>query len=85
MLNRASRRWLPESPVIPRIVIMFVVVLAATVSSAAAQVASLCRLALEGRSDEARELDDTLQALNEMLFVESNPIPVKWKNLFGYH
>ncbi len=45
---------------------------------AAAQVASLCRLALEGRSDEARELDDTLQALNEMLFVESNPIPVKW-------
>ena len=45
---------------------------------AAAQVASLCRLALEGRSDEARELDDTLRALNEMLFVESNPIPVKW-------
>jgi len=45
---------------------------------AAAQVASLCRLALEGRSDEARELDDTLQALNEMLFVQSNPIPVKW-------
>lgn len=45
---------------------------------AAAQVASLCRLALEGRSDEARELDNTLQALNEMLFVESNPIPVKW-------
>jgi 4-hydroxy-tetrahydrodipicolinate synthase len=45
---------------------------------AAAQVATLCRLALEGRSDEAKELDGTLQALNEMLFVESNPIPVKW-------
>ena len=45
---------------------------------AAAQVASLCRLALEGRREEARVLDESLQALNEMLFVESNPIPVKW-------
>lgn len=45
---------------------------------AAAQVATLCRLALEGRTDEAKVLDDNLQALNELLFVESNPIPVKW-------
>lgn len=45
---------------------------------AAAQVATLCRLALEGRADEAKALDDTLQPLNRMLFVESNPIPVKW-------
>jgi 4-hydroxy-tetrahydrodipicolinate synthase len=45
---------------------------------AAAQVASLCRLALEGRTEEAKVLDESLQALNEMLFVESNPIPVKW-------
>lgn len=45
---------------------------------AAAEVATLCRLALEGRADEAKVLDDTLQALNKMLFVESNPIPVKW-------
>ena len=42
------------------------------------QVAALCRLAADGRSDEARALDDSLQPLNEMLFVESNPIPVKW-------
>lgn len=45
---------------------------------AAMQVATLCRLALEGRADEAKVLDDTLQALNRMLFIESNPIPVKW-------
>ncbi len=45
---------------------------------AASQVARLCRLALDGRSEEARQLDDTLQALNQALFVESNPIPVKW-------
>ena len=45
---------------------------------AAAKVATLCRLALEGRIDEARAVDDALQALNRMLFVESNPIPLKW-------
>ncbi len=42
------------------------------------QVARLCRLAAEGQYDEAEMLDATLQALNELLFVESNPIPVKW-------
>ncbi|MBT8081697.1 MAG: 4-hydroxy-tetrahydrodipicolinate synthase [Gammaproteobacteria bacterium] len=42
------------------------------------QLASLCRLAREGKIDEARALDATLQPLNRMLFIESNPIPVKW-------
>ena len=42
------------------------------------QMASLCELAAAGRSAEARAIDDTLQPLNKMLFVESNPIPVKW-------
>lgn len=42
------------------------------------QMATMCRLALEGRSDEAKAIDDTLQPLNKMLFIESNPIPVKW-------
>ncbi len=45
---------------------------------AAAQVARLCKLALDGRIEEARALDSTLQPLNEALFIESNPIPVKW-------
>lgn len=45
---------------------------------AAGQVAKLCRLAAAGNEDEAKELDATLQSLNKMLFVESNPIPVKW-------
>ena len=45
---------------------------------AAKQVARLCRLAAEGQNDEADALDATLQPLNELLFVESNPIPVKW-------
>ncbi|MDH5619161.1 MAG: 4-hydroxy-tetrahydrodipicolinate synthase [Gammaproteobacteria bacterium] len=43
-----------------------------------AQVARLCRLACEGRDEEAKALDDSLQPLNKALFIESNPIPVKW-------
>ena len=42
------------------------------------QLATLWQLAAEGRADEAKALDDTLQPLNKMLFAESNPIPVKW-------
>ena len=42
------------------------------------QMANMCQLALEGKSAEAKAIDDTLQPLNKMLFVESNPIPVKW-------
>ena len=43
-----------------------------------AKMSALCRLALDGRLEEARMIDDTLQPLNKALFVESNPIPVKW-------
>ncbi len=42
------------------------------------QVARLCALASSGRLDEARALDEELQPLNAQLFIESNPIPVKW-------
>jgi 4-hydroxy-tetrahydrodipicolinate synthase len=42
------------------------------------QVSRLCSLAFAGRHDEAVALDRTLQPLNKALFVESNPIPVKW-------
>lgn len=45
---------------------------------APAAVANLCILALKGQRDEATALDSTLQDLNKALFVESNPIPVKW-------
>ena len=40
--------------------------------------AELCRLAGDGQSAAAKQLDDSLQPLNKMLFIESNPIPVKW-------
>ena len=42
------------------------------------QMARLCRLASAGSIEEADELDGSLQPLNSALFIESNPIPVKW-------
>lgn len=45
---------------------------------AARQVADLCRLASAGSGEDAKALDESLQPLNKALFVESNPIPVKW-------
>jgi 4-hydroxy-tetrahydrodipicolinate synthase len=43
-----------------------------------AAMARLCALASDSDSEAAKSLDDTLQPLNSALFVESNPIPVKW-------
>ena len=43
-----------------------------------AAMARLCALARDGELRAAKEIDDTLQPLNTALFVESNPIPVKW-------
>jgi 4-hydroxy-tetrahydrodipicolinate synthase len=45
---------------------------------APAAVARLCELAATGEHEAAKALDMRLQALNKSLFVESNPIPVKW-------
>lgn len=38
----------------------------------------MVEMALAGDHDGARELDDRLAGLHTALFVESNPIPVKW-------
>lgn len=40
--------------------------------------AKLCTLGLEGKADEARALQEKLMPLHKTLFVEANPIPVKW-------
>jgi len=42
------------------------------------RIAEICTKALSGDSQIATKLDLELKALNEILFVESNPIPVKW-------
>lgn len=49
-----------------------------TANVAPAEMASLCKLAMEGREAEAKALNDQLMPLHRKLFLEANPIPVKW-------
>jgi 4-hydroxy-tetrahydrodipicolinate synthase len=49
-----------------------------TANVAPALMARLCQLAQAGKKDEARALNASLMPLHEALFLESNPIPVKW-------
>ncbi|NND69523.1 MAG: 4-hydroxy-tetrahydrodipicolinate synthase [Halioglobus sp.] len=49
-----------------------------TANVAPAQVAELCRAALAGEAEKAAAIDAKLAGLNEALFLEANPIPVKW-------
>jgi 4-hydroxy-tetrahydrodipicolinate synthase len=42
------------------------------------QVRAVIDAALAGRRDEARKLDAKMQPLHKAMFLESNPIPVKW-------
>ncbi|SUH14334.1 dihydrodipicolinate synthase [Salmonella enterica subsp. enterica] len=38
----------------------------------------MCKLAAEGQFAEARAINQRLMPLHNKLFVEPNPIPVKW-------
>ena len=38
----------------------------------------MCAAALSGDADGARAIDKTLRGLHDVMFIESNPIPVKW-------
>ena len=49
-----------------------------TANVAAEAMAALCRYALAGDFDAAQRIDNQLQGLNKALFLEPNPIPVKW-------
>jgi len=42
------------------------------------KMAELCRLSLAGMEAEAEVLNAELMAMHNVMFVESNPIPVKW-------
>ncbi|ACA31561.1 4-hydroxy-tetrahydrodipicolinate synthase [Histophilus somni] len=53
-------------------------VISVTNNIAAADMAKMCELALAGKFDEAEIINDKLSALHKDLFIESNPIPVKW-------
>lgn len=53
-------------------------VISVTANVAPALMANLCEAALEGDAALAATLDQRLAALHRDLFIESNPIPVKW-------
>ena len=53
-------------------------VISVTANVAPAPMASLCKAALAGNLTEARAINSRLMPLHTGLFVESNPIPVKW-------
>ena len=49
-----------------------------TANIAASKVAEVCRLAIAGDYTGAQKINAELSALNDALFIEANPIPVKW-------
>lgn len=53
-------------------------VISVTANIAPKQVAAVIQAALQGDHVRARKLDAALQPLHKSMFVESNPIPVKW-------
>ena len=53
-------------------------VISVTANVAPGSMAQMCALALGGDEAGATAIDDTLAALHRDLFLEANPIPVKW-------
>jgi 4-hydroxy-tetrahydrodipicolinate synthase len=53
-------------------------VISVTANAAPKLMAEMCAAALSGNLEQARALNDRLLPLHRRLFVEANPIPVKW-------
>ncbi|XBS68731.1 4-hydroxy-tetrahydrodipicolinate synthase [Acerihabitans sp. KWT182] len=53
-------------------------VISVTANVAAREMAQMCALAAQGNFAQARRINQRLMPLHQKLFVESNPIPVKW-------
>lgn len=53
-------------------------VISVTANVAASQMAKMCDAALDGDSATCSPIQEALMLLHHLMFVESNPIPVKW-------
>ena len=53
-------------------------VISVTANVAPKLMSELCQAAIAGDAEKAQQIDDKLVALHRDLFVQSNPIPVKW-------
>lgn len=49
-----------------------------TANIAPKEMSEMCAAALSGDAEKALNIDQSLQSLHEAMFIESNPIPVKW-------
>jgi 4-hydroxy-tetrahydrodipicolinate synthase len=49
-----------------------------TANVAPREMADLCEAALAGNAEKARAINEQLMPLHKDLFIEANPIPVKW-------
>lgn len=49
-----------------------------TANVAPKAMSEVCRLAIAGDAENARKVNQSVEVLHSSLFVESNPIPVKW-------
>jgi 4-hydroxy-tetrahydrodipicolinate synthase len=52
-----------------------------TANVAPSRMAELCRVALAGEREKAETINSQLAPLNRALFLEANPVPVKWAML----
>ncbi|MCY4177443.1 MAG: 4-hydroxy-tetrahydrodipicolinate synthase, partial [Endozoicomonadaceae bacterium] len=53
-------------------------VISVTANIAPAKMHKMCSETLRGHTEEAKAIDQQLSGLNKALFVEANPVPVKW-------
>ncbi|WP_126071707.1 4-hydroxy-tetrahydrodipicolinate synthase [Candidatus Annandia adelgestsuga] len=53
-------------------------VISVTANIAAKKISKICSLALKGNFIKARKINEKLMFLHKSLFIESNPIPIKW-------
>ena len=49
-----------------------------TANIAPLEMHNMCKLAAEGKGSEAKKINSKIDILHDNLFIESNPIPVKW-------
>ncbi|CAL4318495.1 4-hydroxy-tetrahydrodipicolinate synthase [Buchnera aphidicola] len=53
-------------------------IISVTANIAAQEMSKICKLSLSGNFKQARKINKKLIKLHNILFIESNPIPIKW-------
>jgi 4-hydroxy-tetrahydrodipicolinate synthase len=67
-----------DEEALPALLLGFKGVISVTANAAPVKMREMCEAALAGDKNKAREYHQRLLLLHQKLFVESNPIPLKW-------